>query len=63
MAAIRTLAEFAAAAEELVVDDLLECSADEMAELLEENAELLRRGAMGKKQRKKLLAEHAELCS
>ena len=57
---IRTLAEFAAAVDDIdSVEDLLECSAEEMAELFEEHAALLKSGVMGRKQREKLLKEHA----
>jgi hypothetical protein len=57
---IKTLQDFAAAVADIDdVDDLLECTPKEMAELLEENSALLKGGAMGKKQRRKLLEEHA----
>ena len=61
-AAVKTLACFVSACEDIdSVEELFECSAEEMAELFEEHAAILKSGVMGKKQREKLLAEHAQL--
>jgi hypothetical protein len=57
---IKTLADFVAAVAEIDdIDELLECTAEEMADILEENAAALKGGTLGKKQRRKLLEEHA----
>ena len=59
-AGIRTLADFAEAVDDIdCVEDLFECTAEEMAELFTEHASVLKSGVMGKKQREKLLREHA----